>query len=92
MELQDIKSMTLAEIQESFTNDKLPKFRALQVYQWLHRGAESFDEMSNVSNHNSQPLPKVLCFYCQPYTVKTQALFYLFLHSQTWFCILHSHL
>ena len=41
MELQDIKSMTLAEIQESFTNDKLPKFRAvsythLDVYkrQW----------------------------------------------------------
>lgn len=30
MELQDIKSMTLAEIQESFTNDKLPKFRALR--------------------------------------------------------------
>ena len=32
MELQDIKSMTLTEIQEAFINDKLPKFRALQVY------------------------------------------------------------
>ena len=56
MELQDIKSMTLAEIQESFTNDKLPKFRALQVYQWLHRGAESFDEMSNVSKELREQL------------------------------------
>ncbi len=40
MELQDIKSMTLAEIQESFTNDKNPKIRGVQVYQWLHSGAE----------------------------------------------------
>ena len=56
MELQDIKSMTLAEIQESFTNDKLPKFRALQVYQWLHRGAESFDEMSNLSKELREQL------------------------------------
>ena len=56
MELQDIKSMTLAEIQESFTNDKLPKFRALQVYQWLHSGAESFDEMSNLSKELREQL------------------------------------
>ena len=56
MELQDIKSMTLAEIQASFTNDKLPKFRALQVYQWLHRGAESFDEMSNLSKELREQL------------------------------------
>ena len=39
----------IPEIQEAFINDKLPKFRALQVYQWLHRGVESFDEMSNLS-------------------------------------------
>ena len=56
MELRDIKSMTLAEIQQAFVQEKLPKFRALQVYRWLHRGAESFGEMSDLSKELREQL------------------------------------
>jgi len=47
--LKDIKSMTLAELAEELAELGEPKFRAKQVYTWVHRGARSFDEMSNLS-------------------------------------------
>ena len=46
---QDIKSMTLAELQEVFAALGEPGFRAKQVFTWLHRGATSFDAMTNLS-------------------------------------------
>ena len=46
---RDIKSMTLPEIQQEFRQRNLPSFRAEQVYIWLHRGARSFEEMTNLS-------------------------------------------
>ena len=46
---QDLKSMTLAEMQEAFVALGEPKFRAKQVFTWLHRGATRFDEMTNLS-------------------------------------------
>ena len=46
---QDIKSMTLAELQDAFAALGEPKFRAKQVFTWLHRGAVSFDAMTNLS-------------------------------------------
>ena len=46
---QDLKSMTLAEMQEAFVALGEPKFRAKQVFTWLHRGASRFDEMTNLS-------------------------------------------
>lgn len=49
MNPQDIKSMTLAEIQADFAKTGLPAFRARQVFHWLHRGAASFDEMTDQS-------------------------------------------
>ena len=45
----DLKSMTLAELQDAFQALGEPAFRAKQVFTWLHRGAESFDEMTNLS-------------------------------------------
>lgn len=49
MPRQDIKSMTLEELKAIFLQLKLPAFRALQVYQWLHQKAvSSFDEMKNL--------------------------------------------
>ena len=47
--MKDIKSMTLAELTEDLAALGEPKFRAGQVYTWLHRGARSFDEMTNLS-------------------------------------------
>ena len=46
---QDLKSMTLAEMQEAFAALGEPKFRAKQVFTWLHRGATCFEEMTNLS-------------------------------------------
>ena len=46
----DIKSLTLSELTEHITSLGLPKFRAAQIYSWLHKkNAESFSEMTNLS-------------------------------------------
>lgn len=47
--MTDIKSMNLSEMAAFFKELGEPSFRAKQVYQWLHRGVESFDEMTNLS-------------------------------------------
>ena len=47
--MKDIKSMTLAELTEELSSLGEQKFRAGQIYTWLHRGARSFDEMTNLS-------------------------------------------
>lgn len=45
---KDIKSYTLTELEGKFRDQSLPSYRAKQVYQWLYRGAVSFDEMSDL--------------------------------------------
>ena len=45
----DIKSMTLEEIGNAMKALGEPAFRGKQVFTWLHRGAGSFDEMTNLS-------------------------------------------
>ncbi len=44
----NIKSMTIAEIGELLKSLGQPSFRAKQVYTWLHKGARSYDEMTNL--------------------------------------------
>ncbi len=44
----DIKSLTLDELKLAFAEMDQPKYRAGQVYKWLHEAVESFDEMSNL--------------------------------------------
>lgn len=47
---QDIKSFTLEQLNSEIALHKLPKFRALQIYKWLHEsGVKTFDEMTNLS-------------------------------------------
>lgn len=46
---QDMKNMTLPQLQAVFADIKEPKFRAKQVYTWLHKGATSFEDMTNIS-------------------------------------------
>ena len=46
---QDIKSLTLPELKDAFRALGEPAFRAGQVFAWLWRGAESFEEMTNLS-------------------------------------------
>lgn len=48
--MTDIKSLTLEELTNEIKELGLPKFRAGQLYQWLHKnGVSSFDEMTNIS-------------------------------------------
>lgn len=50
MEKKDIMSMNFDELTSEFKDLGLPKFRATQVYDWLHKkGAVSFSEMTNIS-------------------------------------------
>lgn len=49
-QLKDIRSFTLPELTESIVNAKFKPFAAKQVQEWLwHKGAQSFDEMTNLS-------------------------------------------
>ncbi len=47
--MTDIKSMNLAEMTAFLRELGEPAFRGKQVFQWLHRGVASFDEMTNLS-------------------------------------------
>ncbi len=49
MERKDIKSMTKEEIALDLSEIGIPKFRAKQIYEWLSKGVDSFDEMTNLS-------------------------------------------
>ena len=53
---QDIKSMDLAQLTQTLAELGEPKFRAKQIYTWLHRGARTFDEMTNLSKPLRQRL------------------------------------
>lgn len=46
--MADFKSMSLAEIRETLSAMGEPAFRGKQVFSWLRRGAQSFDEMSDL--------------------------------------------
>lgn len=45
----DLKSMTLPELEAYLAGLGEPKFRARQVFVWMHKGVEHFDEMTNLS-------------------------------------------
>ncbi len=46
--MRDIKSMTLEELAACLRELQQPRFRAGQVFRWLHRGVTSFEEMSDL--------------------------------------------
>jgi len=47
--MTDLKSMTRDELTAALTALGEPKFRSGQVFRWLHRGVESFGEMTDLS-------------------------------------------
>ena len=50
MDKIDIKSSDFQELENSIKEMGLPKFRASQIYDWLHKKlVTSFDEMTNLS-------------------------------------------
>ena len=68
---QDIKSMTLVELQDAFAALGEPKFRAKQVFAWLHRGAVSFEAMTNLSKPLRETLDS-LYFITAPTVARKQ--------------------
>ncbi|HAG56738.1 MAG TPA: 23S rRNA (adenine(2503)-C(2))-methyltransferase RlmN, partial [Ruminococcaceae bacterium] len=49
MEKADIKSMTLPKLEAFCAQQGLAKFRAQQIFQWLHqKQADSFEQMTNL--------------------------------------------
>lgn len=58
MEKIDIKSLLLKELTAEFQELGLPKYRAGQVYRWLHRGAKDFFQMSDLPESLREQLPE----------------------------------
>ena len=63
--------MTLAELQDAFAALGEPKFRAKQVFAWLHRGAVSFEAMTNLSKPLREQLDS-LYFINKPTVARKQ--------------------
>lgn len=49
MSLVDIKSLYLEEIENQFKNLSIPKYKAKQVFTWLSKGIDTFDNMTDLS-------------------------------------------
>ena len=69
--MTDIKSMTQQELSRFLKELGEPAFRAKQVFTWLHRGAASFDEMTNLSKSLREEL-KENCFLTVPKVARKQ--------------------
>ena len=69
--MTDIKSMDLAEMTVFFQQLGEPAFRAKQVFQWLHSGARSFGEMTNLSKALREKLTRT-CSLCPPQVERKQ--------------------
>ena len=59
----NIKSMTQAEIAQLLKEMGEPAFRAKQLYNWLHKGVRSYDEMTNLSKSLREKLADNYPFY-----------------------------
>lgn len=68
---KDILSMLPEEIEAELENLGEPKYRALQLFTWLHRGVRDFEEMSNLSKSLRQKLRENFSLY-RPRVLKKQ--------------------
>ena len=69
--MTDIKSMNQEQMTAFFKQLGEPAFRAKQVFCWLHKGARSFDEMTNLSKSLRQKLTEE-CFIDVPVVERKQ--------------------
>ena len=67
----DLKSMTLEEISDTLKTMGEPAFRGKQVFTWLHKGATSFDEMTNLSKALREKL-QAQCYITAPKVARKQ--------------------
>ena len=69
--MTDIKSMTQQELSQFLKELGEPAFRAKQVFTWLHRGATSFEDMTNLSKPLREKLAE-RCFIAAPVVARKQ--------------------
>ena len=67
----NIKSMTLEEITAAVKELGLPGFRGKQIYSWLHKAVDSYEEMTNLSKPLRQQLAQHYPI-CPPKVVRKQ--------------------
>lgn len=67
----DLKSKTIPEIEAFLAELSEPKFRAKQIFVWMHKGVESFDEMTNLSKALREKLNE-LCTLTVPRVERKQ--------------------
>jgi 23S rRNA (adenine2503-C2)-methyltransferase len=67
----DIKSMSQEELAQYLRSLGEPAYRAKQIFIWLHRGATSFGEMSNISRSLRQKLEQD-CYITAPVADRKQ--------------------
>ena len=61
---RDILSMTLEEMTEAFSGFNIQKFRAKQIYEWLHKHlASDYDEMLNIPKNLREQLKEKFPLY-----------------------------
>lgn len=64
-DLQDIKSLSINELEQVLADIGEPKYRAKQIFQWLHKKyVNSFDEMLNLSKDLRQKLKENYYISC----------------------------
>lgn len=63
----NLKNMTLPEIEKYFQEIGEKKFRAKQVFEWIYKGVDNFDQMTNLS----KPLRDKLAQSCNLGLLKT---------------------
>ena len=68
---ENLKSKNLMEMEALFKEMGQPKFRAKQVYTWLHKGVRSYDEMSNLPKALRDTLSREYPIYA-PQVVRKQ--------------------
>ena len=69
--MNDIRSMTQQEITELLRSLGEPAFRGRQLFSWLQKGAESFDEMTNLSKPLREKLRET-CLLTPPVVARKQ--------------------
>ena len=61
--MKDLKSMTLSEIEEELLSMGEQKFRGKQIFTWIHGGARSFEDMTNLSKDLRRKLQERFFLY-----------------------------
>lgn len=69
--MNDIRSMTQQEITDMLRSLGEPAFRGKQLFSWLQKGAESFDEMTNLSKPLREKLRET-CLLTPPVVARKQ--------------------